>query len=447
MKGLLLCAFAQAKPLKKGQRLPEHQFTITLGDSTFNATLSDFKDKYILIDFWSKDCTDCIASMPKLLEVQKKFKDKLVILLVTTNTDSEIKKLFSKFKEKNTTAKWIKAAKQLPIVSDDSFFSALFPYKALPVHVWIKEALLFFVMSYSTSAYEENLADWTSGKIVSLDEVVFRDIDPFDPITLLLAAKEDRDQLTSYSILLNRIEFGMGGASWVTDITDSVSGENVGITCLNASITELYKTAYRGTLGLGYSIPDYRIIWNTTRNPELVAPPYYSITNRSTFYDWAKKNTYCYTLKVDPPLKQNIFSIMQKELDRLFSFKSSISKKKIKCRILREIPGTKAELLLLKKNISKSEKYSVSEKELIIENHPVEQFYQGIQNIGQEQRWNMPLLNEIRFRGNVSIKLTSDNGLSTISLNDLNTQLKRYGLMISEEYRLLKILLVTDSKY
>lgn len=446
MKGLLLCTLTQAQPLKKGQRLPEHRFTINLGDSTFSVALTDYKNKYILIDFWSKDCLDCIASMPKLLELQKKFKDKVAILLVTTNTDDEIKKLFSKFKEKVATAKWINAAKQLPIVSNDSFFSRLFPYKAVPVHVWIKDSLLFFGMAYSTSAYAENLADWTSGKMVSLDEVVFRDLDPFDPATLLRVAKEDRNQLQSYSILLNRIEFGMGAASWVTNITDSVSGENVGITCLNASITELYKIAYRGPLGLGYSIPDYRVIWNTTRNPELVAPPYYSTTNGSTFYDWAKKNTYCYTLKVDPSLKQKIFSIMQKDLDRLFSFKSSISKRKVKCRILKEIPGTKAELLFLKKNISKSEKYSVSEKDLIIENHPIEQLYQSIQMIGQEQKWDVPLLNEVRFKGNVSIRVTSENGLSTISLNDLNTQLKRYGLMISEEYRVLDMLLVTDIK-
>lgn len=42
--------------------------------------LSDFKGKYILLDFWASWCGPCIASIPELKEAAKRYKDDLTII-------------------------------------------------------------------------------------------------------------------------------------------------------------------------------------------------------------------------------------------------------------------------------------------------------------------------------------------------------------------------------
>lgn len=49
--------------------------------------LSEFKGKYILLDFWSVGCGPCIASIPELEEIADTYKDHLAV--VSINTDPE----------------------------------------------------------------------------------------------------------------------------------------------------------------------------------------------------------------------------------------------------------------------------------------------------------------------------------------------------------------------
>lgn len=49
--------------------------------------LSEFKGKYILLDFWSVGCAPCINSIPELEDIAEMYKDNLVVISV--NTDPE----------------------------------------------------------------------------------------------------------------------------------------------------------------------------------------------------------------------------------------------------------------------------------------------------------------------------------------------------------------------
>lgn len=56
--------------------------------------LSDYSGKYRLLDFWNRGCGPCIAAMPEMKEVAEKYKDKLVVIAI--NSDSkEVWKKFS----------------------------------------------------------------------------------------------------------------------------------------------------------------------------------------------------------------------------------------------------------------------------------------------------------------------------------------------------------------
>jgi thiol-disulfide isomerase/thioredoxin len=69
------------EPLKLGQTPPD--FTLLLPDGR-HASLSDFKGRPVLINFWATWCPPCRAEMPELLQAARDYPD-LVLLAVNVS--------------------------------------------------------------------------------------------------------------------------------------------------------------------------------------------------------------------------------------------------------------------------------------------------------------------------------------------------------------------------
>jgi peroxiredoxin len=75
----------------------------TLPDLSGNmVSLKDFRGKIVFVDFWATTCVPCRKSLPELAELDKKYRDKgLVILgLSVDDPDSFDNKYVSEFKDK-----------------------------------------------------------------------------------------------------------------------------------------------------------------------------------------------------------------------------------------------------------------------------------------------------------------------------------------------------------
>lgn len=64
----------------------------TLNGEMFN--LKDYKGKYVLIDFWGTWCAPCIAEIPQLKEINKKYKSDLQLVGIACKDDREKLKHF-----------------------------------------------------------------------------------------------------------------------------------------------------------------------------------------------------------------------------------------------------------------------------------------------------------------------------------------------------------------
>lgn len=74
-----------------------------------NINLSDFKGKYVLLNFWSPDCSNCVHEIPMLKESYRKYKDKnFVILGIAVEDESNRKKWLDTVK--NYDLEWINAS-------------------------------------------------------------------------------------------------------------------------------------------------------------------------------------------------------------------------------------------------------------------------------------------------------------------------------------------------
>lgn len=79
--------------------------TVTTGEQMIDADLydlegkkyqlSNFKNKFILLDFWSMGCGPCIMAMPEMKELAEKYKDRLVVMSLSIDGDKGWRKASS----------------------------------------------------------------------------------------------------------------------------------------------------------------------------------------------------------------------------------------------------------------------------------------------------------------------------------------------------------------
>jgi thiol-disulfide isomerase/thioredoxin len=102
MIATILCGFSALakKELKLGDAAPELKVKM-VNEKEYGKTfsLSEFKDKVIVIEFWATWCPPCKETIPHLSELQEKYKDKVVVIGITGEEKTVVEKFFNAQKE------------------------------------------------------------------------------------------------------------------------------------------------------------------------------------------------------------------------------------------------------------------------------------------------------------------------------------------------------------
>lgn len=117
------------RKIKTGSTCPSF-VTNSLSDTTRKLSFSNFKGKYLLIDFWSTTCGPCIAEFPILLEAYKKYKTKNFEIL-SVSLDVDYNKALNYVKKNNDKLPWSHAVEtksfQSKIAKDFGVLAIPFP--------------------------------------------------------------------------------------------------------------------------------------------------------------------------------------------------------------------------------------------------------------------------------------------------------------------------------
>ena len=145
-KALVVSVYSKLTDEQKQSRLGEEitsllsiSSTVQEGDKIVDAELkdiegnihhlSDYKGKYILLDFWSRYCGPCLDAFPLLKEIAEKHKEKVVVISLSVGPEP----LWKETEVKESADNWLQLSDGLGM----SGIAARYGVHALPTFIYI----------------------------------------------------------------------------------------------------------------------------------------------------------------------------------------------------------------------------------------------------------------------------------------------------------------------
>lgn len=406
---------SEIRELTIGDKVPDFEFAL-VNHSRKKARLFDFAGKYILLDYWATWCTSCLHKFPTLDSLQKKYSNKLQILLVnTTDTRDDENKLTDFFaKRKNRSGERY----SLPTIFNDTITSQFFPHRGVPHYVWIDKNGIIQAITESEYVTPKNVESFINGNILNIP--VKRDIDYDFTRPLFVNGNGGSNERYIYRSVLTGYLEGLpsSGGTFKDD-----NGKVIRLLNTNTSILYLYFQAYR-ELGLS---PNNRIILN-------VADKIKYLINESV--EWRQKYAVSYELILPATSFEDAKRVMQEDLKRYFGLNIVKEKRTSKCLVLRknEIP----ESILSKEGKAETNIYDNDDPTpKYMHNYPISALIHHLNNYSK-----IPVFDETGFTKKVNIELPVD----PLDIPMLQAALKKYGFDLTEESREIEFFVLSESQ-
>ncbi|WP_119080126.1 TlpA family protein disulfide reductase [Chitinophaga alhagiae] len=408
------------KVLEVGDTIPDIVLNRVLNYQYAQIKTSDLKGKKVILDLWNKWCTSCIASFPKLEELQQKFANDITILTLTNNTEEEYIRL-----KKNS--KILKQSKLPFIVGDTVLFNLISP-PAVPFVAWFNEYGVLVAASKGTSVTEQSIETFISNNPISHDYRI-KSLDTINEIRYPeLANYKNNDSIRYRSIFKKeqKIEYRPTTKFYHN------RNEGVGLDIIDGSILSIVSFAY--------SFNDERNILTKNSNLQhLILPIKFDDRER-----WSHENTYTYILRLEAGKyffnSAQILSCMKKDIAEKVGIVGT--RKKIA-----------QEVLVLKSMNSNTRRIYMPETEkpvledtkngIYIQNNDTKSLAKTLEikiNENTSSRPYIRVIDETNIKGNINIDLTfKDN-----SISEINKELKENGLLLTKAQREIECLVLEE---
>lgn len=374
--------------------------------------LSDYKGRFILVDFWSTNCAACIKSFPKMEALQKQFNEKMQMFFVNNQSADSTARFFAKRK------KIIKPA-GIPFIAGDSAFHSFFPHTGVPYIIWMDTTGKVLAATGPDEVHALNIRKLLSGEEV--DWVQKREIKDWNPQLPLLANADSsimRKQLFG-SYLMRSVD----GANMLLLSRMNGSRQSNRLFINPAGIIKLLQTAFSEKDKYNFR-PLNTVILEVKDSSRFIPPP-----QKELKAQWLKDNTYAYEVWVPAAEVQRLYQFMQEDLLRYFHLRVCIERREIKCWVLQPDKGF---------NNSKTQ---VAGKQYVFTDKPFASLFRLLKNSFNAEFISSPLIDATGYKGNITAGISKE-ALTDIRL--LQKELKSCGINLEEKLWLTDVLVVKD---
>lgn len=403
--------YAQGNALNIGDKCPDFEFTDMINYAAPKARLSDFRGKLVILDFWSVNCAPCIAAMPKMDSLQKKYQGKIQIIPINPLKfiDSKTKAAIDSF-WKNS-----KAIKKTDLfTSIDTTIGNYFPREGVPHVVWIDGNSTVRAITTAQYVTGSNIEKILDGKVINWP--VNRMSQDFDySIPLLSYTNQTDDNYTPYYTSLSKHIPGVKKQSGF--VVDSVR-QCVRYYIYNLHILPLYRTTLENT--------EFRFGNNSRIILEVKdSSKYFYNKNKEYLEDWEARSYFCYEaiMPINTSLEQ-VQDILHKDLNKFLNINAGIEKRWMDC------------FVLIQKDKSKTAKILSTDRNKSNHTRFVKWF---------NDQWEYPpLIDESGLDDDNNLNRIIIKSESNVDISSLRKQLNNVGLDIVPVRREMEVFVITD---
>lgn len=387
-----------SKALKVGQDLPVLQALPVLNYQSPKINWAEINDKVIILDFFDTYCSNCIRDMPKLQKLQDELSDKLQIVLVTWQDKETIEKFYANnaYLKKNKV--------HLPTIYGDTLLKSYFPHKGVPHTAWLFQNRIQAI-TFADFSTAENVHKLYKEGIIKLPlkadfedaEQAFVNIEMQKEIIASVAVTGYQDGKNWAGIRLER-----------DNLTDLFVTR-----FYNTAIFDAYKAAFSKIKKPEFLLKEERIVWKV-KNPDI-----YRYVSGDGKNAWLLDHAICYE-RVSPVEKS--ISVAAKDiiqdLNNLLGLRVYWSISPVPVLVLQTIDtkGIENDASVIKGDIQGTEVLA-----FMID-------YQG---------GLPPVVDEVKSKQSMDIK-------DYTSVEAINRQLEKYGLVLKEDVREVEVLVFEE---
>ncbi|WP_207515346.1 redoxin domain-containing protein [Longitalea luteola] len=390
------------------QFCPNFVFDTLLNHHKEKIAVSDLKGKFIILNFFGTFCLPCIADIPKLEQLQKRFGDTLQLLMVATDGLQKAEQFYAARKNDNMPM-------FLPCAVNQEAVN-YFKITSVSTYVWIDDKGYVKGITDHSQITEQKIAEFLRGKKLQVRQMA-KDTRLDPKIPLVEAANEIDSNSVMYNSTLTKHLKGIRSTYYYPKRPRWGK-----LYVYNMPVRNLYQIAFGDTTG---PVPYSRTVIESS-HPEKIACP-----KEEDFELWKLNNTYCYELMVPNDKKENMQQIMQDDLNHLFGLNAFMETRTMKCLILKADKKAK-----FSADTSAAPQLVINTAGITIKNHPFAVFAEGIRHYHQDKIF----IDEtgITQRTDIALVATMNN------VESCNNALKKYGLRLEYEDRPVKILVIRD---
>lgn len=404
---------------KIGSVCPDFTLTGFTHSKDKKVSLADFKGKWLVLDFWTRSCSVCISSFPKMNALQKEFEDSIKFVLVGNNDQQYNKGIEDLYRN-------ISKRQDLKLTAAfDSLLFKRFGVTSTPHLILIDPNGVVRAITYSSELNSNSLKTFLSGgdpglsvKLNALEQKA-KDERRVDPFVLF----RDRPLNSQVSSILSK---------WTSDhpvyhIDQLKEGDSIYRTTAT-SLRRLYNVAFLGKTDWGIDDSLYGKNWTV---------PILELKDTSLFISSMIKEQglYNYGLMV-PADKTDLKSIrnaMQQDLKKHFGYNVTTERRNMPCFFL-TLNESKRSVLATKGG---EPIYRLDKLNMDLVNTSVSAVVQLLWD-ARLHKW--PIIDKTGLNSNIDLSLHADMG----NFKDLVVQLERKGLYLVKGTVEMKVLLIRD---
>lgn len=387
--------------LTVGDKVPDIYLGKIVNYKKEKVKFSDFRGKYLILDFWATWCAPCVKFITTADSLKKGFGEKIEIIPVTYENATKVRKFLSDM-QKST-----KSATVYPSVTEDTILSVLFPHTIVPHEVWINPDGVVVNITSHKEVNRNNIEALINGRNSELEQKKDTKKASYSHFLPVLTGKQNilvKSNELLYNSIITKYKPELIGGSYRNGNFLSV---------INYPLRDLFKYAFsKGRIEL--LIPDNRLLLEVADSSR-----FERIDSNG---DYCFDNFFCYEANFgkDSISTEQMFTVMQQDLNKyfgLYGIKGGLEKRKVKCWTLVSV-GSNEEL----KSKATTPFADVNRYNLSLANVPIGEFINSL--IKYQQLNPIPMIEATGINYNVDMTLKCD--LSDISA--INSELIKYGL-------------------